>query len=202
MPAATRRWLAFVVADRRRRSSSLRATTSSRAATRSSRASRLRPRPITAASISATGPMLSAVPFRAASSSSRRAISTADGSRDLVVLGLAGRSKHRRRSGGDPLGLAGKLERCKGRRHPAFRDALDDVSDLEEGIEGGGRRQHRKGADTKESEQQTAANAETLKHARQRVGPDDRAKRSARDAVSMSFQRHVFSTLPDIPYPV
>ena len=58
-----------------------------------------------------------------------------DGSRDLVVLSLAGRSKHGRRGGGDPLGLAGQLERRERGRHPILGDALDDLADLEEGIQ-------------------------------------------------------------------
>ena len=87
------------------------------------------------------------------------------GSRDIGVLSLAGRGKHGRRGGGDPFGLAGKLEGCKRGWHPPFRDTLDDVPDLKESVEGGDGREHREGADAEESEQQTAANAETLKHA-------------------------------------
>ena len=75
-----------------------------------------------------------AVPLRAASNSSRRAISTPIGSRNLTVLSLAGRSQHGWRGGGDPLGLAGKLEGCKRRWDPLFGDAIDDLADLKEGI--------------------------------------------------------------------
>ena len=69
MPAATRRWLAFVVVERRRSSSSLRATTSSRAATRSSRAFRLRLRHDHRRFDFVERRVLKVVPFSAASSS-------------------------------------------------------------------------------------------------------------------------------------
>ena len=164
MPAATRRWLPFVVADRRRRSSSLRATTSSRAATRSSSSFRLRLRTI--AAVLDFGQRHCAergVPEGRAQSLEAGHLD-GDGSRDLAVLSLACRCQHRRRGSGDPLGLARQLEGRERRRHPILGDAVDDVADLEEGIERRGGRQHRKGADPEESEQQAAAYAEAFKH--------------------------------------
>ena len=69
------------------------------------------------------------------------------------MLNGTGRSKYRRRSSGDPLGLAGELERCKRGWDPALRDPLDDFAHLEEGIHGRGGREHREGADPEESEE-------------------------------------------------
>lgn len=80
------------------------------------------------------------------------------------MLSLAGRSKCGGRSGGDPLGLARQLEGRERRRHTLLGDVVDDLPHLEEGIKSGCCREHREGADTEKSEQQTAAYAETLKH--------------------------------------
>jgi hypothetical protein len=88
----------------------------------------------------------------------------ADRAWDLAVLSLAGRSQYGRRSGSDPLGLAGHLERRKRGGDSALCDTLDDLPDLEEGVQGGDGREHREGADPKESEQQAATYAETIKH--------------------------------------
>ena len=131
-----------------------------------------------------------------------------DGSRDLAVLSLAGRRQHRRRGGGDPLGLARQLQGRERRRHPILGDAVDDIADLEEGVESGGGRQHREGADPEESEQQAAAYAEAFKHRGDALIGTIPLTRSAcnvsSDAPAIGeplFSRHVLSTPPDVPYP-
>ena len=129
-----------------------------------------------------------------------------DSSRDLAVLSLAGRCQHRRRGSGDPLGLARQLEGRERRRHPILGDAVDDVADLEEGIEGGGGCQHRKGADPEKSEQQAAAYAEAFKHRGEfeAIPPHWSASDSqaARRCIDGSlFNRHILSTSPDVPNP-
>ena len=87
-----------------------------------------------------------------------------DGGRDLAVLSLAGRRQHRRRGGGNPLGLARQLQRSDRRRHPILGDALDDIADLEKGVQCSGGRKHREGADPKKSEKQATADAEATEH--------------------------------------
>ena len=185
----------------------MRATTSSRAATRSSSSFRLRRRPITASSISAKGAVPSVAPLSACEQLLEAGHLDRDGSRDLAVLSLAGRSQHRRRGGGDPLGLARQLEGRERRRHPILGDAVDDIADLEEGIESRGGRQHREGADPEESEQQAAAYAEAFKH-RGDVDLNDpatlvciRLPQAARRDRRPLFNRHVLATPPDVPYP-
>ena len=207
MPAATRRWLPFVVAERRRSSSSLRATTSSRAATRSSSSFEVAPQNDHRRFDFGQRRRAERGALEGGAQRFEAGHLDGDGGRDLAVLGLAGRSQHRRRGGGDPLGLARQLQRRERRRHPILGDALDDVADLEEGIQGSGGRKHREGADPEKSEQQAAAYAEAIKHRCAR-GPDrccqrflhGFASRALRCDWPLLLQRHVLAAPPDIPY--
>jgi hypothetical protein len=80
------------------------------------------------------------------------------------VLNRAGGTKYGGRSGSDPLGLAGELQRSKCGWEPALDDPLDALADLQEGIHGRRGREYRERTDAKESEKQATAYAETFKH--------------------------------------
>ena len=125
------------------------------------------------------------------------------GSRDLPVLRFAGRRQHRRRSGSDSLGLTRQLQRRDCRRYSILCDTVEDIADLQEGIESDGCCQHREGADPEESEKQAAAYAEAFKHRGVAMIGTIPLTRSAFNTPTGEalFSRHVLSTPPNVPYP-
>ncbi|GEC41208.1 hypothetical protein EME01_52800 [Sinorhizobium meliloti] len=60
--------------------------------------------------------------------------------------------------------MAGEFEGRERGRGPALRYSFEHLTELKKGIQGAYGRKHRKGADAEESEQQSATNAETVKH--------------------------------------